>query len=189
MDEAPGARGKYRWSPSPARKHIPRNSIRILSATIVLDANDWFANANGLARGRTAAERFPGGVLGGPIKRPSSKNAKLFFFRLLGGAESATASSCEHLRAFAGHASECVRRRPAAAQRLSFAERTGPRQRNGRIFGWLLQSLHTELFRHPDRLSAIGKRVTIFGRGTERCGIEPLAYARPPAMSLAMPRM
>jgi hypothetical protein len=44
-----------------------------------LDANDWFANANRLARPPLRQNDF-GGVLGGPIKRPSSKNAKLFFF-------------------------------------------------------------------------------------------------------------
>jgi hypothetical protein len=39
-----------------------------------LDANDWFANANALARPELRQNDF-GGVLGGPIGRRSSKNA------------------------------------------------------------------------------------------------------------------
>jgi hypothetical protein len=130
-----------------------------------LDANDWFANANGLARPELRQNDF-GGVLGGPIVKRQA-----VLLRLLRGAEGAPASGCGYVRAVPGLAPECARSRPAAAQRLPITERPEPRQRNGRIFGQLLQSLHAEFFRHPDRLSAMAK--SDYFRKVQRRSIEP----------------
>ena len=122
-----------------------------------LDANDWFANANGLARPELRQNDF-GGVLGGPIVKD-----KLFFFGSYEGLRVRQPQVADTYVPVAGLAPECARGRPAAAQRLPIAERTGPRQRNGRICGQLLRSLHAEFFRHPDRLSAIAKESPFSG--------------------------
>ncbi len=44
-----------------------------------LDANDWFANSDGLAKTELRQNDF-GGVLGGPLRRRSAKTSKMFFF-------------------------------------------------------------------------------------------------------------
>ena len=135
-----------------------------------LDANDWFANAQRSGEARTAAERF---------RRRAGRadhERQAVLLRLLRGAEGAPASCCGYVRAVAGLAPERARSRPAAAQRLPPAERAGPRQRNGRIFGELLRSLHAEFFRHPDRLSAMAK--SDYFRKVQRRSIEPRSARR-----------
>jgi hypothetical protein len=129
-----------------------------------LDANDWFANANGLARPELRQNDF-GGVLGGPIRKD-----KLFFF-----------GSYEGLRVRQPQVADTyvpswprARMRPQPSSRCSTPShyRTGrPRQRNGRIFGQLLRSVHAEFFRHPDRLSAVAKSDHF--RKVQRRSIEP----------------
>ena len=116
-----------------------------------LDANDWFANRNALARPELRQNDF-GGVLGGPIQERQA-----LLLRLLRRAAGAPASCCEYIRSVACHAPECTRSRPAAAQRLPKTKRAGPRQRNSRIHRELLRSLHAEFFWHSDRLSCHGK--------------------------------
>ena len=122
-----------------------------------LDANDWFANANGLARPELRQNDF-GGVLGGPIV----KN-KLFFF-----------GSYEGLRVRQPQVADTYvpslasrQNAPAAVQPLlnAFPLPNGPDLGNGTagIFGELLQSVHAEFFRHPDRLSAMAKESPFSG--------------------------
>ena len=122
-----------------------------------LDANDWFANRNGSGEARTAAERFRRRA-----GRPDQERQALLL-RLVRRPEGAPASCREYVRAVAGLAPECARSRPAAAQRLPVAERAGPRQRNGRIFGQLLRSLHARILPASASIICHG-RVTIFGR-------------------------
>ena len=123
-----------------------------------LDANDWFANANGLARPELRQNDF-GGVLGGPIKKD-----KLFFF-----------GSYEGLRVRQPQVADTYvpslatrQNAPAAVQPLlnAFPMPNGPDLGNGTaaFSGQLLRSFDAEFLRHPDRLSAIRAEVTIFGR-------------------------
>jgi hypothetical protein len=135
-----------------------------------LDANDWFANRNALARPELRQNDF-GGVLGGPIRKD-----KLFFF-----------GSYEGLRvrqpqvAFGPVPSLATRQNaPAALQPLlnAFPSPNGPDLGNGTaICGELLQPVHVELFRHPHRLPALGKGHHF--RKVQRRPIEPRSASRP----------
>ncbi len=130
-----------------------------------LDANDWFANRNGLARPELRQNDF-GGVLGGPIEKD-----KLFFF-----------GSYEGLRVRQPHVANgvvpslaTIQNAPAvgaaAAQRLPQAKRSGPRQWNGGVCGKLLRSLHSRFVWHSGRLFALAKGDSL--REIQRCSIEP----------------
>ena len=122
-----------------------------------LDANDWFANANGLARPELRQNDF-GGVLGGPIV----KN-KLFFF-----------GSYEGLRVRQPHVAEGVvpslgtrESAPAAVQPLlnAFPLPNGPELGNG-------TAAFSASYSDPSTLDSYGiradylpwQRVTVFGR-------------------------
>ncbi len=122
-----------------------------------LDANDWFANANGLARPELRQNDF-GGVLGGPIV----KN-KLFFF-----------GSYEGLRVRQPHVADTYepslatrQNAPAAVQPLlnAFPLPTGPALANG-------TASFAASYSDPSTLNSSGIRidyrpsgkVTVFGR-------------------------
>ena len=122
-----------------------------------LDANDWFANANGLARPELRQNDF-GGVLGGPIKKD-----KLFFF---GSWESLRVRQPEVANTYepttATRASA-----PAAVQPLldAFPLPNGPSLGNG-------EAGFTASYSNPSSLDSYGLRmdylltpnITIFGR-------------------------
>jgi len=122
-----------------------------------LDANDWFANSNGLARPELRQNDF-GGVLGGPIV----KN-KLFFF-----------GSYEGLRVRQPHVANgvvpspaTIQSAPAAVQPLlnAFPKPTGPDLSNG-------TAAFSASYSDPSTLDSYGirvdylpwQRVTVFGR-------------------------
>jgi hypothetical protein len=122
-----------------------------------LDANDWFANANGLARPELRQNDF-GGVLGGPIKKD-----KLFFF-----------GSYEGLRLRQPHVADTYvpslatrQKAPAAVQPLlnAFPLPNGPDLGNG-------TAGFSASYSDPSTLNSSGIRidylpwqhVTIFGR-------------------------
>jgi hypothetical protein len=122
-----------------------------------LDANDWFAKANGLARPELRQNDF-GGVLGGPIKKD-----KLFFF-----------GSYEGLRVRQPHVAETYvpslasrQNAPAAVQPLlnAFPKSNGPDLGNG-------TAAFSAAYSDPSTLNSSGiridylpsQRVTIFGR-------------------------
>ena len=122
-----------------------------------LDANDWFANANGLARPELRQNDF-GGVLGGPIKKD-----KLFFF-----------GSYEGLRVRQPQVADTYvpslatrQNAPAAVQPLlnAFPKPNGPDLGNG-------TAKFTGSYSDPSTLNSSGiridylptGRITIFGR-------------------------
>jgi len=122
-----------------------------------LDANDWFANANGLARPELRQNDF-GGVLGGPIRKD-----KLFFF-----------GSYEGLRVRQPHVADTYeptlasrQNAPAALQPLlnAFPLPNGPNLGNG-------IAAFTASYSDPSRLDSTSIRidylpwakVTLFGR-------------------------
>ena len=122
-----------------------------------LDANDWFANANGLARPELRQNDF-GGVLGGPIKKD-----KLFFF-----------GSYEGLRVRQPQVADTYvpslasrQNAPAAVQPLlnAFPLPNGPDLGNG-------TAAFSASYSNPSTLNSSGiridylpwQRVTIFGR-------------------------
>ena len=122
-----------------------------------LDANDWFANANGLARPELRQNDF-GGVLGGPIK----KN-KLFFF---GSYEGLLVRQPEVADTFVP--SLATRQNaPAAVQPLlnAYPLPNGPNLSNG-------TAAFSASYSNPSTLNSSGiridylpwERVTIFGR-------------------------
>ena len=152
---------RFRWSPSPA----PTRFTVLCSSTSATTC--WMPTigsptANGLARPELRQNDF-GGVLGGPIRRRSAKNAKLFFFGSYEGLRVRQPNVADTFVPRCHYASERTSSRPAASQRLPITERAGLRQRHGGIYGQLLRSLHAEFLRHPDRLSAVAKR-DVFGR-------------------------
>jgi hypothetical protein len=122
-----------------------------------LDANDWFANANGLARPELRQNDF-GGVLGGPIKKD-----KLFFF-----------GSYEGLRVRQPHVANTYvpdlasrQNAPAAVQPLlnAFPLPNGPELGGG-------TATFAASYSDPSTLNSSGiridylptQRVTVFGR-------------------------
>src|ERR1700688_4537894 len=122
-----------------------------------LDANDWFANRNGLARPALRQNDF-GGVLGGPVRRD-----KLFFF-----------SSYEGLRARQPHVAETYvpslatrQNAPAVVQPLlnAFPVPNGPNLANG-------TAAFSASYSNPSTLNSSGIRIdylpstraTVFGR-------------------------
>ena len=122
-----------------------------------LDANDWFANRNGLARPELRQNDF-GGVLGGPIKKD-----KLFFF-----------GSYEGLRVRQPQVAETyvptlatIQSAPAAVQPLlnAFPKPNGPDLGNG-------TAAFSASYSDPSTLNSSGiridylpwERVTLFGR-------------------------
>ena len=114
-----------------------------------LDANDWFANAKGLARPELRQNDF-GGVLGGPIRKD-----KLFFFGSYEGLRVRQPEVANTYEPTAGNTPERPRGCSAAAERFPLAERAGPRQRNGRVLGKLLRPFVARFIRHPHGLSAM----------------------------------
>ena len=97
-----------------------------------LDANDWFANAKGLARPELRQNDF-GGVLGGPIRKD-----KLFFFGSYEGLrvrQPQVANTYEPTVATRQKAAEAVQ---PLLNAFPLAKRPRPRQRNGRVLGKLL---------------------------------------------------
>ncbi len=122
-----------------------------------LDANDWFANANGLTRPELRQNDF-GGVLGGPIKKD-----KLFFF-----------GSYEGLRVRQPHVADTYEPTPATRQSASAAVQpllnafplpNGPALGNG-------TAAFAASYSDPSTLNSSGIRmdylasdkVTLFGR-------------------------
>ena len=122
-----------------------------------LDANDWFANRNALARPELRQNDF-GGVLGGPIKKD-----KLFFF-----------GSYEGLRVRQPHVANgvvpslaTIQNAPAAVQPLlnAFPKPNGPDLGNG-------TAAFSASYSDPSTLDSYGirvdylpwQRVTVFGR-------------------------
>jgi hypothetical protein len=122
-----------------------------------LDANDWFANARGLARPELRQNDF-GGVLGGPIRRD-----KVFFF-----------GSYEGLRVRQPHIAntyvpslESRQNAPAAVQPLlkAFPLPNGPNLGNGTAAFSASYSDPSTLDSSGIRMDYLpGQRVTIFGR-------------------------
>ena len=124
-----------------------------------LDANDWFANRNALARPELRQNDF-GGVLGGPIMKD-----KLFFFGSYEGLRVRQPQVADTYVPSLGHAPERTRSRPAAAQCLPKTDPNGPDLGNG-------TAAFTASYSDPSTLNSSGiridylpsQRVTIFGR-------------------------
>jgi hypothetical protein len=125
-----------------------------------LDANDWFANRNALARPELRQNNF-GGVLGGPIKKD-----KLFFF-----------GSYEGLRVRQPHVAQTYvpspatrHNAPAAVQPLlnAFPLPNGPDLGNGTAAFSASYSDPSSLDSYSGRIDyLLSPKVTVFGRYTD----------------------
>jgi hypothetical protein len=122
-----------------------------------LDANDWFANANGLARPELRQNDF-GGVLGGPIKKD-----KLFFFGSYEGLRVRQPQVAEtYVPSLASRQSA-----PAAVQPLlnAFPLPNGPSLGNGTAGFSASYSDPSTLNSYGIRIDyLLSPKVTIFGR-------------------------